>query len=798
MERLFEDIRFGFRSLRANPTFSFIAILTLAMGIGVTTAMFTLVNSVLLKPLPFVDAHELVYVTLENKKTGELSGRTDISFVERIEKLDSPLQELAYYAYNQVTLGKGDIQTPYTVLITSQNFLSMHGVKPIIGRWYEAKDLNTQSVVISYNMWQKEFAGDPNILSRVIKLDNRDYNVLGVMPLNYSSTGFTSIEVWKPINKLDRPVQIVGRLKTGLSTEQAKQQSMAIERIVDEILGEKDSVWEIKYTTVLESIVGNSKQSLYLLLAAVLAVFLIAVLNVANLTFAQYTNRVQEFAVRVSVGASRGRLLRQLITESALFCLIGGLAGLLLAAWSLEWIRELMGSRLPRLHEISLDQTAVLAALALISISALTTALIPAYSLVNPNKLTDAIKQAGQKMTGDKNSQKVRRFMVSSEVGIAVVLLVCAGLLIRSYINLADQDTGFNTQNIVTGHVWLPDNFKPQPNRHSYWLDLVETIKNQPEVIAVAASSTMPMGMTGIDYPVNYSYQGAPVVPRGEEPTASVRSITADYFSLLEVPILAGREFDYRDTANGPKVVVINDYLAKTIWPNEVAIGKTLTLPKWMGGDHRIVGVVGNVKHRGLRAVPLPEFFLPVTQHNYPGMSLLVKTNSNANVATIKSMMLKTSIEKQATAPMILLETMQDLTEGSIVGERLILIVLSVFAGVALLLASIGVYGISDNMVSQRTSEIGIRMAIGARPALIRRWIVWNASKPVIIGAVVGVLMAFIFGQFLASVLYGVKIFDPITFAAVPLVLVFVGIIATWLPARRATRIHPQQALHYE
>ena len=798
MERLFEDIRFGFRNLRANPTFSFIAILTLTMGIGVTTAMFTLVNSVLLKPLPFVDAHELVYVSLENKKTGEPSSNTQIGFVERIEKIETPLQELAYYAYDQVTLAKRDTQTPYTILITSHNFLSMHGVKPAIGRWYEEKDLNTQSVVISHSMWQSEFGTDPKILSRTIKLDNRDFTVLGVMPPNYSSTGFTSVDLWKPINELARPVQIVARMKSGLNTEQAKQQSTAIERLIDELLGETDSVWEIKYTTVLDSIVGGSKQALYLLLASVLAVFLIAVLNVANLTFAQYTNRTQEFAVRVSVGASRKRLLRQLLTESALFCVIGGLAGLLLAAWSLEWIRVLMGTRLPRLHEIGLDQTAIFATLILMSISALTTALIPASSLVNPTKLTDAIKQAGRKMTGDKNSQKVRRLMVSSEVGVAVILLVCAGLLLRSYVNLADQDTGFNTQNIVTGHIWLPDNFKPQPNRYSYWLDIVETIKQRPEVISVAATSTMPMSQTGIDYPVNYSFPGAPAVPRGEEPSASVRSITPDYFSLLEVPILAGREFDYRDTAESPKVVVINDYLAKTIWPNESAIGNILSLPDWMGGNHTVVGVVGNVKHRGLRAVPLPEFFLPVTQHSYPGMSILVKTNSSASVAAIKNTMLKTSVEKQATAPMILLETMQALTEGSIVGERLILIVLSVFAGVALLLASIGVYGISDNMVSQRTSEIGIRMAIGARPGLIRHWIVWDAAKPVIMGAVVGVLLAFIFGQFLASVLYGVNVFDPVTFAAVPLILVIVGIVATWLPANRATKIHPQQALHYE
>jgi len=796
MYRFVDDIKFGFRNLLANPTFSLIAIVTLALGIGVTTAMFTLVNSVLLKPLPFPNADELVYLSLENKKTGEPSSNTHIGFVERMDSVETPFSNMAYYAYDQVTLAKGDMQLPFTVLITSANFLSMYGVPPQLGRWYEDKDVNTQSIIISHDIWQNEFAGDPQIVNRTIQLNKSDYTVLGVMPDNYSSTGFTTVDFWLPINELDRPVNIVARLKPGLDTKQAKLQSAPIERLLDNIIGESDSVWEVKYTTVLESIVGDSKQSLYLLLASVFAVFLIAVLNVVNLTYAQYANRTQELAVRISVGATRGRLLKQLLTESTLLCTVGGVAGLLLAAWSIEWIRVYMGTRLPRLHEIGLDQTAVFAALVLISISAMATALIPAYSLVNPTKLAEAIKQAGRKTTGDKNSQHVRRMLVSSEVGVAVILLVCAGLLMRSYLHLADQDTGFKTDNVVTGHIWLPDNFAPKPNRAGFWLNVVDALKQKPGIVEVAATSTMPMARTGIDYPIDYTYSGAPVVPRGEEPTANVRSITPDYFSLLQIPLLEGREFDFRDTKDSTKVVVINDYLAKTIWPNESALGKVFTLPEWAGGAHTVVGVVGNVKHRGLRSTPLPEFFLPVSQHTYPGMTFLVK--STLNPGEVKNIMFTTSVEMEATAPMILLETLEDLTRASIVSEKLLLTVLAVFAAVALLLASIGVYGISDNMVTQRTNEIGIRMAIGARPAVIRRWILLDAAKPVLSGALIGVVLAFVCAQFLASVLFGVNVFDPITFFSVPLVLMLVGLVATWLPARRATRIHPQEALYYE
>lgn len=800
MERFFDDLRFGARSLRTNPTFALISILTLALGIGITTAMFTLVNKVLLQPLPFPNAQEIVYVGAYNQKKKTFNQSLNIGFYEQVKQTESPIDTLSFFAYDQVTLARGDQHIPYTVLITSHNYLSMFGVEPIIGRWYEKSDINTQSVVISYDIWQDEFDLDEAILSRSITVNGQDFTVLGVMPKHYSNTGFMSVDFWQPIDQLKRPVTMVGRLKRDLSIDQAMQQSAGLQRMLDRDNADGEQTWIIKYTPLLDSIVNDSKSSLYLLLASVCAVFLIAVLNVVNLTFAQYTNRTQELAVRVSVGASRGRLLRQLLTESTLLCSIGGLIGLLFAAWSLEWIASLMttmGGRLPRLYELGLDQTTVLVVIALISLSTLLTTLIPAYSIVHPTKLSDAIKQAGRKVTGDRRSQQIRRILVSSEVCVAVVLLVCAGLLLRSYVSLASQDTGFVADKVVTGHVWLPDNFKPQPNQAQYWLQLVEQMRQHPNVEAVAATSTMPMGRTGIDFPVNYTFAGAPAVATGEEPSASVRSITPGYFSLLDIPVIGGREFAFSDTAESPKVVIINKMLADKAWPNQDPIGNVLTLPNWMGGNHTVVGVVGNVKHRGLQAVPVAEFFLPVTQHNYPGMSFVVKTTGD-NVGAVKNHMRSTSTQMEATAPMILIETLASLTSESIVSERLLLIVLSAFSAIALILASIGVYGMSDNMVTQRTNEIGIRMAIGAKPSVIRRWIIKDTSRPVLIGAVFGALLAYVLANVLASILYGVNTADPITFIVVPFVLLGVGVLATWLPAMRATRIHPQQALHYD
>lgn len=313
----------------------------------------------------------------------------------------------------------------------------------------------------------------------------------------------------------------------------------------------------------------------------------------------------------------------------------------------------------------------------------------------------------------------------------------------------------------------------------------------------VAGTSTMPMSTTGIDFPVQFSYPGAPDFQPGEEPRAAIRSITPGYFDTLEIPLIEGRDFDFRDTADSPKVVIINQNLANRNWPGQSAIGNILKLDSNRGGDHRVIGVVGNVKHRGLRSESINEFFLPVTQLAYPGMSFVVKTSSDVT-ESFKNLMLKTSVELEPTAPMILIRSLSQLTQSSIGGERVVLTILAVFAGIALVLASIGVYGISDNMVSQRINEIGIRMAIGASPAMIKKWVIWDTSRPVLIGIIVGLIMAFIISQYFASILYGVKSWDPITFTTIPLILFVVGILATWLPAVRATKIHPQKALQYE
>jgi putative ABC transport system permease protein len=796
METFFSDIKFGLRNLKSKPLYTIITLLTLSIGIGVTTAMYTLVNNVLLQPLPFPDSEELVLVQTVNSKSGAVSRSTSIDFYNRLQDTPAPIEDLAFYAYDQTTLEKGDVQKPLTLLLTSVNYMKTYGIQPIIGRWFGPNDINSKDVIISYEFWQEELDAASDVLNKNLRLNKQDVNIIGVMPEGYGDIGYAGGAFWTAIDTLDRPVNIIGRLKNGLTIEQAVNQSSAWQRVIDTANNDSETIFQVGYVSMLDEMVKDSRGALYLLLASVLAVFLIAVLNVVNLSFAQFTNRTQELAIRVSIGATRGRLLRQLLSESSLLCLIGGALGLLLAAWVLEGVQSMMGSRLPRLYEVGIDANALIAVLILITLATIATSIIPGYTLANPQKLANAIKQAGRKATGDKHSQRVRRALVSGEVAIAVILLIFTGLLLKSYTLLSQQETGFNSENIVTGHVWLAENFDPKPSRQAYWLSLLEKLKEQPSVVSVAATSTMPMGRTGIDFPVSYSYPGAPAVPRGEEPSAALRSITPDYFDVLEVDIIEGREFDIRDTADSPKVVIVNEHLAKKAWPGELAVGKTLKLPNWLG-DVLVVGVVSNMKHRGLRAEVQSEFFLPVTQHHYPGMTYLVKTQNNIT-PELTANMFRASVELETTAPMIQIESLKALTSESILSERILLNIMSIFAIIALCLASIGVFGISDNMVSQRINEIGIRMAIGANPSEIRKWILLDTVKPVALGAVTGLFCSLIGARVLASTLYGVQSWDLVTFVSIPIILVVVGIIATWLPTRKATRVHPQIALQYD
>ena len=795
MDKLRKDLLFGFRSLVAKPTYSLISLLTLVIGISVTTIMFSLVNSILLRPLPLPQSHQLVEMGFETRE--QKTASVNYSVYEAIREADTPFQQVTFGAYDQGVIRSGERYVPLTLLISSYDYFSMYQVPALLGRWYNKEDLGKNVVVLSYDTWVQYFGQRQDIIGRGIEMNNLQYTVIGVMPAGFEKNDLFAFNLWSPIESLDRPGFMYGRLKDGISIEQALRQSSSIHQIYNQGRNVARGEWKTSYLSLKERSIRTIKPTLILLSLAVSAVFLIALLNVLNLSFAHYGNRTHEFSVRISMGATRKSLMLQLLTESFILSLAGGLLGLLLAAWGLELVKVLGADQVPRLQEVGLDSATVIITLSLILIAALVTALIPAFMLVNPKKLSSALQDAGQKSTGSVKSQRIRKLLVSAEVSVAVVLLIGAGLLLRSYTKLLDVKPGFNTQDVVTGHIWLPDSIESATDKSLHWNTILEQVQSNPDVISVAGTSTLPMSRTGIDFDVTYSYDGAPVSFDESQTRGAIRAISEDYFDVLEIPLLEGRQFELQDSRDSSPVVVINQALADTLWHEGSPIGRQLILPDWLGGTHTIVGVVGNVKHRGLRDQFKAEFYLPMSQRIYPGMSVVAKVKPGKE-SSVLNFIRQRATELNVAAPLINARELTALTQASVDEEKVILQLVSVFSVLAMVLASIGVYGISDNLVSQRTNEIGIRMALGAQPRIILHWVLLKSLKPVFYGVIAGVLLAVVLVQVLTAVLFEVSSLDPVTYVLVPCVLAFVGVVATWLPASRATRIHPQEALHYE
>ena len=795
MDNIIKDFKFGVRSLIGKPTYSFIALLTLMLGMGVTITMFSLVNSIVFKPLPLPQSEQLYEMSFETRSQKS----TSFSFrgYETIRDADTPFQSVSFAAYNQGVVLLGDQFIPLRLVVSSYDYFEVFKTPALLGRWYSKSDTGKKVVVLSYIAWVQYFEQRQDIIGQAITMNKQQFIVIGVMPAGFSDSGTTATHLWSVIESLNRPGFLNGRLKNGLTLARAQQQSGAINRILNQNSDQKNGAWKVSYRSLKDKSIEDIKTPLILLSLALIAVFVIAILNVLNLSFAHYGNRTHELSVRASMGATRKRLIQQLLVESFLLSLTGGILGLLMAAWALELVKVLGADDIPRIHEIGLDVSTILITGLLILAAACITALLPAFALINPYALSRAMQDSGSKSTGSKNSQRIRRWLVSAEVSAAVVLLIAAGLLLRSYVKLIDVEPGFNPQNVVAGHVWLPDNFGSKSQQLQHWQSLIEQVTLHPDVLSVAGTSTLPMSTTGINYDVTYSHDEASVATDGAAKRAAARTVSENYFDVLEIPLLEGRAFGIQDQQGSEQVVIINRALADTLWKEGSPVGRKLLISQWENGVKTIVGIVGNVKHMGLRSEEKPEFYAPLSQQIYPGMSLISKVKSGKSNQVLKFMG-QTASQLEGAAPLILPAKMEDMVAVSIKEEKIILQLVSVFSVLAIVLASIGVYGVSDNLVSQRTNEIGVRMALGARPSVILKWVLLNGLKPVIYGAAFGVVLALALVQILTKVLFEVSSLDPITYLLVPCILVLVGAIATWLPARRATRIHPQQALHYE
>ena len=796
METLLKDIRYGIRSLLKRPAFTSIAVLTLALGIGANTAIFSVLNAVLLRPLPYVDADRIVRI--DETEGGGGMGVSPPNLLD-FQQQNHSFENIAGYAGGSFILTGAGEPLRVQSLNVSHNLFSVLGINPLLGRSFSEDDERhgqDQVALIGYGLWQRRFGGDKSLIGHHITLDNKSYSVVGVMPREFEFPIQTEpVEVWVPLSLPEDMSQlrgahyldVVGRIKPGVSVPHAHAD---LEVIAQRIAQQFPKLVPGKTTAVplQQDMVGEVRPYLLILAGAVMLVFLIAAANVTSLMLARAAERQKEIALRTALGASRSRLLRQLLTESLILSLLGGAGGVLLATWGTEFLLAIAPGDLPRLQSAQIDSWVLLFALGTSLICGILLGLIPAWRASVPD-LHSTLKE-GESRSATAPRQLLRKGLVVTEVTLALVLLCGAGLLIKTLWKLNAVDPGFDPEQVLVAEVVLPKSKYPDEARQiAFFQQLLERIKSLPDVESAGGTSNLPLSGTNMVFLA--SVEGRPT---GAFP-ASFRSVSQDYFRTMRIPLLKGRWFDDRDTSSSQSVVVINKTMARQIWPDEEPLGKRIK-HGFKEQVAEVVGVIGDVKYGGLDQQTKPEMYAPFSQRSWPFMRVVVRTKSDPmNVAG--------AVRTEAQAidkdqPIDKLTTMSSVVSASIATRRFYMQLLGTFAALAFILAAVGIYGIVSYSVAQRTREIGIRMALGAKPSDVLRLVLAEGFRLAILGVVLGLAGAFAATRVLTNLLFEVKPTDPITFIGLSILLAGVALLASYIPARRATKVDPLVALRYE
>lgn len=805
MESLWQDLRFGARMLLKRPGFTLIAIITLALGIGANAAIFSVVNAVLLRPLPFKEPERLVLLRETKVPQFPEFAVSPANFLDW-QKQNTTFERLVAMRPAALNLtGTGDPERLRGLSVT-EGMVAMLGIQPQLGRGFlpeEHQPGKSNVVLLSHDLWQRRFGGDPQIVNQTLVLDGQSFTVTGVMPATFHFWE-RDTELWTPISFTPQQAQnrgghnlslVVGQLKPGVTFEQARAEMVTIAGRLAAQYPDVIAGWNVMLMPLLDFTVRRIKPALLVLLAAVAFVLLIACANVANLLLARAAGRQKELAIRTAMGAGRGRVVRQLLTESMMLSLAGGAAGLLLATWGTRLLLALAPPGLPRLSDVSLDGR-VLAFTALVTL--LTGAifgLIPAWQATKTN-LNETLKDAGRGST-EGGRQFVRNGLVVLEVAAALVLLVGAGLMIKSFWRLQQVDPGFNPDKAMIATVSLPKRKYPEEQQQvAFFQQLLEKVRTLPGVQTAGATSMVPLGND--DFVVSFEIDGRPPLPSGTGQSTNYFSVSADYFTAMGIPLRRGRLFTERDTKDAPHVALINETMAQRIFPNEDPLGKRITFddrnknPDW----YEIVGIVGDVKHYGLAQQTTLQTYEPYTQQTFSNMTLVARTTGDPLALSAAMRNAVASLDKEQ--PVSSLKTLDQLVSTSIEQQQFSMLLLGVFAAVALLLAAVGIYGVLSYAVTQRTHEIGIRMALGAGQQDVLRLVVGHGMRLTLLGVVAGVVAAFGLTRLMSTLLFDVSTTDPLTFAAIALLLLFVALLACWIPARRATQVDPLVALRGE
>jgi putative ABC transport system permease protein len=804
--------------LAKNPGFTAVAIIALALGIGANSAIFSVVNAVLLRPLPYERPERLVMLWENNPALQlgfDLLPVSAANFTEWRGRGQS-FEEVS--AFDSVSFNLTGADTPDQIggARVSANFFKLLGVQPERGRAFlpeEDQPGNNRVIVISHSLWENRFGSDPNIIGRTMTLNDTGYTVVGIMPKDFGFPKATDlpsyfqlppqIELWAPLaltreiinSRGNHNYAVMARLKPGVTLEQAQSEMTAIASGLEQ-QSPFNAGWGVTIVPLHEQAVGSLRLVLLVLAGAVGFVLLIACANIANLLLARAASRQKEIAIRTALGASRSRIVRQLLTESVLLALAGGTLGILLTLWGIDLLLALSPANLPRIKEVNIDAWVLGFTLAVSLATGIAFGLAPALQVSKAN-LNEFLKDGARGSTSGIRAHRVRNLLVMSEVALTLVLLICAGLLARSFIRLMSVDAGFNPRNVITMRVNLPQNKYPERrDQTAFFKQVISRVETLPGVQTVGAVSHLPL--SGAEESGNFSIEGRPPVDPKESPIVNLRAISPGYFQAMEIPLLKGRDFTEQDNDQSPYVAIISESLARRFFPDEDPIGQRVkrgsassTLP-WA----TIVGIVADIKHSALDAEPKPHLYFSYLQNPFPYLTLVVRsaTSPEGLAAALRSEVWAVDKDQPVTA----ITTMERYLSEAMATRRFNMILLGVFAIVALVLAAVGIYGVISYSVTQRTHEIGVRMALGASSGDVMRLIVGQAMTLAAAGVAAGLVAAFALTRVMESLLFGVSSHDVITFIAIPLVLGAVALAACLVPARRATKVDPMVALRYE
>ncbi|HEV2864454.1 MAG TPA: ABC transporter permease [Pyrinomonadaceae bacterium] len=811
MRSLLQDIRYGLRTMRGNVGFTVVAVVALALGVGANTAIFSVVNAVLLRPLQYPNAERLVAIQELNRE-GRRGQVTPANFIDWREQ-STAFEHLAAVMTRPSNLAVGDEAERVSLAVASASFFDVFGVRPASGRLFEPGDEkagHAPVAVLSYGLWQRRFGGDPAVVGRAVTLDGRSYTVVGVAPQGFQYPERT--EAWLPPLRLAPEwteqtdvtrargfgyLSAVGLLKPGVTLERAREEMETITARLRAQYPETNNNRFNRVVTLQEHLVGESGTALLMLLGAVGLVLLIACANVANLLLARAAARQKEIAVRVALGATRLRLARQLLVESLLLAMLGGAAGLLLGWWGVDLLKGMMPEGFPRVEGVGIDLP-VLSFTLLVSVATgVLFGLAPAVQFTKPDDVHASLKESARGSSGGARRSRLRSLLIVSEVALSLVLLVGAGLLFRSFLRLSAVELGFRPQQVLTFRVSPSGtNFRQNEQFSNFYAAVAERVAALPGVESVGAVNTLPLtkGPT-----TGFRIEGAPETTPDKWPSVNYRGVTHDYFRAANIPLVQGRFFDGRDHAASRRVVLVNQAAARQHFGGD-AVGKRINFgsrdpdgrPSWF----EIVGVVADVRSVELGAEPTPEIYTTYTQDPFVGMTYVVR--SAVEPTSLAGAVREAVRQVDKAQPVTEVKTLEQHVGRAAAEPRFNSLLLGLFAGVALLLAAAGIYGVMSYAVTQRLHEIGIRMALGAQGRDVLRLVVGQGMALALIGVGAGLVASLALTRLMRGLLYGVTATDPGTYAVVSLLLTAVALAACLVPARRAMKVDPMVALRHE